>query len=108
MEELKNPKAEVIDLGEVRKQKAATDCAPFENAEWKGISEDIDALVARINKLKSSDSEEDVINRLRSCGEEQQRINYLKQQIDLFDNEEEGHKLLADFNSEEEEDDNDV
>ena len=48
MEELKNPKAEVIDLGEVRKQKAATDCAPFENAEWKGISEDIDALVARI------------------------------------------------------------
>ena len=89
MEDLKNPKAEVIYLEAVRKRRAATDCAPFENAEWKGISEDIDALVVRINKLKSSDSEEDTINRLRSCGEEQQRINDLKQQIDLFDGGEE-------------------
>jgi len=89
MEELKNPKAEVIYLEAVRKRRAATDCVSFEKAEWKGISEDIDALVARINKLKSSDSEEDTINRLRSCGEEQQRINDLKQQIDLFDGGEE-------------------
>ena len=52
MEELENPKAEVIYLEAVRKRRAATDCVSFEKAEWKGISEDIDALVARINKLK--------------------------------------------------------